>query len=284
MLKDVLTSAPVIGLAAGLVLYLLGLGVRKLILVLAAHPKLAPLEPIAADAGTALADAVNAAEADLKAGKAPGQIALDAGKAALADAKADLPDVEKAVSAEVLLLVNGVPATAVVAPGGAVVNLPSPAPKTAGVIPLIVVICIAIGVAIAGGGIALVATGNGSQELSCIEQDINGNPAAVGNLVSSLSTNVGTDIESALQSLGPTLAKCTLLDLWDDTKADLARKAALKADAKLVAPTADLVNAAQVASVARGWYPAGILAGTTGTAQSGTIGASSTSTGTTSGK
>src|ERR1700722_6654286 len=115
--------------------------------------------------------------------------------------------------------------------------------STRGVVPLIVIVAIVVGVLIAGGTAALVATGNGQQALSCLETTINSNPAAVGALVSGLSTNVEADGEAALtatEALEPGLGKCILLALWDDTQAQLAHNAALKAGAPLVAPAAQL--------------------------------------------
>lgn len=260
LLKSLLTSGPALGIALGLLLTLIGIAVKKAVTFFAARPKLQPLEPLAEDAGKVLDDAAKTAEADLVAGKSAAATALDAAKVALADAKADLPDAAEALKEEVSVLLNGVP-TQAPTPGGAVVNLPTPKPR--GLATLVVLLIIG-GVALVGGLAALVATGNGSQALSCVEQAVNANPAGVGALVSGLSTNAEADIQSALTNLGPDIGKCVLTDLWTDAGAALARNAALKANAKAVAPVPAIQNAAQVECVKRGWFPAGALAGTTG--------------------
>ena len=257
MLQTILLSGPGLTLIAAALIAALGFGLKKLIAFLAAHPKLEPLETLAVDAEKALADAVAAAEADLKAGKPGAQAALDASKAALADAKADIPDVVKTAEAEVNALLASAP-TAATAPGGATVNLPTPikgprnAPPNAGIIPLIVAGLIALGVVIVGGITALVATGNAKQVLTCVEQTANDNAAGLGQLVSGLSTNAAADIESAVQTLGPELAKCVLLSLYDDAQVAIAAKAAIK-QGRPVASAATIKAAAQVECVKRGF-------------------------------
>lgn len=149
-----------------------------------------------------------------------------------------------------------------------------------GIVPLIVVLLIVLAVGVAGGGAILLATGNGAQVETCLENMISGNPAAVGALVAGLSTNVEADGEAALQAaeaLGPGLGKCLLLALWDDAKVALARNAALKANAPLVAPAATIKANAMALSIKHGWSPSGAACATgssSGTAQSGTIGTS----------
>jgi hypothetical protein len=280
MLTSILTSTPALALYGALALSLIALLGNQAIKALAAHPKLAPLEPLVVDAEKALTDAEKTALADVTAGKTPAQAALDAGKTALADAKADIGDAERALSGEVSVLVNGVPNSATT-PGGATVNLPSTAKR--GVVPLIVVGLIALGIAIAGGIAALVATGNSGQVLSCVESAVNGNPAAVGTLVTGLSNQSSTTVESGLEALGPGLAKCVLTSLWDDAQIAIASKAAAKQASATVAPVAQIKAQVQIECVKRGWYPAGTISEPT-TSSSGSTSGGSTSGGSTTGK
>lgn len=123
MWKSVLTSSPVIALLAGLALSAVAWLTQKLFAYLASKPKLQALEPIAEDAQTLLDDEVGVLKADLAAGKAPVLVLADVETKALADAKAALPGVAKALATEVQVLVDGVPLTATTA-SGVVVNLP----------------------------------------------------------------------------------------------------------------------------------------------------------------
>lgn len=146
-------------------------------------------------------------------------------------------------------------------------------PAQKGVIPLIVAGIVALALLIGGGIAALVATGNSPQALGCVENTINGNPAAVGTLVAGLSTNVEQDAENAITALGPSLAKCLLLDLWNDGSADLAAKAALKQTNIPVAPAAQLKANAIFLTIKHGWAtPAGPLPSTSGGSTGGTTG------------
>lgn len=131
-----------------------------------------------------------------------------------------------------------------------------------GIVPLVILLIVG-GVAIVTGLAALLATGNGKQALSCVEQAINANPAAVGTLVSSLSAATTSSAaedaaEGAVEHFGPALAICVLVDLWDDAKAQIARNAAIKAGSR-VGSSAQITGAAQVACVAKGWYPGGMI-------------------------
>lgn len=125
MLKSLLLSGPGLAALGSLVLssvYWLG---KKAFLKLSANAKTAPLAPLALDADAALADAVKAALADLRAGGKPVlTIVRDSADVALADLKADLPDVEKALEGEVNVLVNGAPSLTQTTVSGATVNLP----------------------------------------------------------------------------------------------------------------------------------------------------------------
>ena len=258
MLKTLLLSPAGLGILGGLVLSLLGWLALKAKAAMAGNAKLAALVPLVDDTEGALVAAEKAAASDLAAGKSPGQAAKDAAKAAGAAAKASLPDVVKAAEAEVNALLSGPQASANTA-GGQVVNLPA-LQKPRGIVPIIVVLIIA-GIALLGGGIALVATGNGKQASTCVEQAASGNPAAFGAIVTDLSA-VAIDpvavAEVAIAGLGPVLGKCMLTDLWDDAKADLAVKLAAKASLP-VAPAQVLKANAQAASVAKGFYPPGVI-------------------------
>lgn len=270
MLQTLATSPVALCIVFGLVCAGIGAMCHKVVALLLANPKTAPLAPIAQDAGNALDDAVKTAEKDLAAGKSAAAILTDLLAGLKADAAKAVPDVQKAISGEVAALQAKV-AVPLPSPLTAVKDVPPFAPKNAGVIPLLIVVLIAGGIALAGGIAALILTGNGSQAASCVEGASSSNPTAVGALVQALATGDAAGVEAALASLGPTIAQCVLTDLWDDAKAKLALTAAQKANPALTAVTvAQVVNGAQVECVKRGWYPKGTVT----TAQSGTVGTS----------
>jgi hypothetical protein len=237
----------------------LTMGGHALVKLFASKPALQPLEPLVQDLEDAAVAAEKATLADVAAGKSV-DAAKDALDAAKAVGKRSLPDVKTALEGEIDYLTAGPKTTAVI--GNDTVNLPVTGtvkkPGQQGIVPLIVILIIG-GVMLLGGGITLLATGNGQQDISCLEAAIGGSPVAVGNLVSGLSTHNETAVEGALENFEPSLAKCVLTSLWTDAQAMEARKAALKANAAVVAPAVTIQAQAQVESVKRNWYPPGTV-------------------------
>jgi hypothetical protein len=125
MLKTILLSGPGIALLSAAALSVITWLTAKVLNLLASRPKLMALEPLAEDAENLLDDEVSVLKADLSAGKSSMAVLTALGTKALADAKADLPGVAQALTQEVEVLVNGVPANTAMTSSGAVVNLPS---------------------------------------------------------------------------------------------------------------------------------------------------------------
>lgn len=114
-----------------------------------------------------------------------------------------------------------------------------------GIVPLLIagiVAVVTVLVTSLGLGVTLVATGNKSQVVPCLEGDIPHDMAVVGMLVGALDGSGTFDLATVLAGGGP-IALCELQALAADEKLDLQQNAAVQAAAK-----AALAAAAQLVS------------------------------------